>query len=165
MNIIDLIVCLVLVLAVWSGWRQGFIMQIFSLAGLVAGIWLAAHYGETVGGWLRLDEDIATPVGFIVVLLIVVLVVAIVGRAIRKLFHFAGLGVTDIVLGVIVAVAKYLLVLSVAFAVLDALNEDYTLVKAQTIETSKSYKPIMRLSKSIFPFLEWIGQQVPQKNE
>ena len=59
MNSIDLIVCLVVVLAVWNGWRQGFIVQICSLAGIVAGIWLAARFGSVVGGWLRLDPEIA----------------------------------------------------------------------------------------------------------
>ena len=45
MNTLDLIVCLVLALAVWNGWRQGFILQVCSLAGIVAGIWLAAQFG------------------------------------------------------------------------------------------------------------------------
>ena len=49
MNTIDLIVCLILALAVWNGWRQGFVMQICSLAGIVAGIWLASRYGVYVG--------------------------------------------------------------------------------------------------------------------
>jgi len=58
LNAVDLIVCLVLVLAVWNGWRQGFILQVCSLAGIVAGIWLAAQFGTQVGEWLRLDPDI-----------------------------------------------------------------------------------------------------------
>ena len=45
MNTLDLIVCLVLALAVWNGWRQGFVVQICSLAGIVAGIWIAARLG------------------------------------------------------------------------------------------------------------------------
>ena len=116
MNTIDLIVCLILALAVWNGWRQGFVMQICSLAGIVAGIWLASRYG-----------------------------------------------VYDIVLGIAVSVLKYMLVLSVLFSAFDSLNEDYTLVGPQTIEKSKSYKPVMRLSEAVFPFLEWVGEQVPQE--
>jgi len=45
LNTLDLIVCLVLALAVWNGWRQGFVVQICSLAGIVAGIWIAARFG------------------------------------------------------------------------------------------------------------------------
>lgn len=164
-NTIDLIVCLILVLAVWNGWRQGFVMQVCSLAGIVAGIWVASRYGAAVGGWLKLDETISAAGGFVVVLLAVILLVAIAGRLVRKLCHFAGFGIADIVLGIAVSVLKYLLILSVLFSAFDTLNEDYTLVGARTIEQSRSYKPVMRLSEAVFPFLEWVGEQVPQQEE
>ena len=148
MNTLDLIVCLVLALAVWNGWRQGFVVQICSLAGIVAGIWIAARFGAQVGGWLRLDDEVVAAGGFV-----------------RKVFHFAGLGVADTLLGIAVSVLKYLLVLSVLFSAFDALNEDYCLVGPRTIEQSKSYKPVRWLSESIFPFLEWVGERVPRQEE
>ena len=165
MNAVDLIVCLVLVLAVWNGWRQGFILQVCSLAGIVAGIWLAAQFGTQAGEWLRLDPGFAAAGGFVAVLVAVILVVAIAGRVVRKVFHFAGLGVADTLLGIAVSVLKYLLVLSVLFSAFDALNEDYCLVGPRTIEQSKSYKPVRWLSESIFPFLEWVGERVPRQEE
>ena len=55
LNTIDFIVCLVLGLAVWNGWRQGFIVQVGSLVAVVVGLWLAARYGAVVGERLRLD--------------------------------------------------------------------------------------------------------------
>ncbi len=165
MNAVDLIVCLVLVLAVWNGWRQGFILQVCSLAGIVAGIWLAARFGTQVGEWLQLEPDIASAGGFVTVLIAVILVVAIAGRLVRKLFHFAGFGIADTLLGIAVSVLKYLLVLSALFSAFDTLNADYTLVSPETIEKSKSYKPVMRLSEAVFPFLEWVGEQVPGPDE
>ena len=80
MNAVDLIVCLVLALAVWNGWRQGFILQVCSLAGIVAGIWLAAQFGTQAGEWLRLDPGFAAAGGFVAVLVAVILVVAIAGQ-------------------------------------------------------------------------------------
>lgn len=154
-----------LVLAVWNGWRQGFIVQICSLAGIVAGIWLAARFGAQVGAWMHLDPDVAAAGGFVTVLVVVVIVVAIAARVVRKAFHFAGLGVADTVLGVAVSVLKYLLILSALFSAFDRLNEDYCLVGPETIEHSKSYKPVKRLSEAIFPFLEWVGEQVPLRDE
>ncbi len=165
MNAVDLIVCLVLVLAVWNGWRQGFIVQICSLAGIVAGIWLAAHFGAEVGRWLGLDAEVAAAGGFVTVLVVVIIVVAVAARLVRRLFHFAGLGILDIILGVAVSVVKYLLILSVLFSAFDRLNVDYSLVKARTIEQSRCYKPILHLSESLLPFLEWVGDRVPHPGE
>lgn len=165
MNAVDLIVCLVLALALWNGWRQGFIVQICSLGGIVVGIWLASRFGAEVGGWLRLDEEVTAAGGFVTVLVVAVLVVAIAGRLIRRLFHFAGFGVADILLGMAVSAVKYLLVLSVLFSAFDKLNVDYSLVGPKMIEQSRSYRPIMRLSGSLLPFLEWVGDRVPMKEE
>lgn len=162
MNAIDLIVWIVLALAVWGGWKQGLIVQICSLAGIVAGIWLAAHFGAQAGAWLGLDGDIAAPGGFVAVLVAVVLAVAVVARLIRKLFRFAGFGVADVLLGIVVATLKYMLVLSVLFSAFDSLNADYAIVGRETIDGSACYGPVMRLSDAVFPFLEWVGERIPQ---
>ena len=106
LNAIDLIVCLVLILAVWSGWRRGFIVQMCSLAAIVTGIWLASRFGLPLGRCLRLDDEIAAAGGFVVVFVLTILAVAIAGRLLRKLFRFAGFGVADIVLGIIVSIER-----------------------------------------------------------
>lgn len=164
MNWIDLIVALVLIVAVVSGWRRGFVVQVCSLAGLVAAIWLAARYGAAAGGWLGMDPDVAAPGGFVAVLVVVVVVVAILARTLRRLFRFAGLGVADIVLGVAVSVLKYLLLLGVLFTAFDRLNADYTLVGLQTIRSSVAYRPVMRISEMVYPLLEWVGDRVPLRD-
>lgn len=165
MNWIDLIVALILIVAVWNGWRQGFVVQVCGLAGLVVAIWLAARYGAAVGGWLRLDEDVAAPGGFVAVLVGVIVAAAILARAVRKLFRFAGFGIPDIVLGVAVSVLKYVLLLGALFSAFDRLNRDYTLVGPQTIETSIAYRPVIRISGMVYPFLEWVGDRVPLRGE
>lgn len=165
MNTIDFIICLVLALAVWNGWRQGFVMQVCSLAGIVAGIWLAARFGPQVGAWLRLDASAASAGGFVVVLIAALLVVGLVGRGLRRLFRFAGFGWADTLLGIAVSVLKYLLVLSALFSAFDHLNRDYDLVKRQTIEASKGYQPVLRLSRSALSFLKRVGEQVPARGE
>ena len=154
MNVIDLIVCLVLALALWNGWRQGFIVQVCSLAGILAGIWLASRYGAVVGGWLRLDEQFAAAGGFIALFVVVLIVVAILARLLRRLFRFAGLGAADVLLGVVVSLAKCLLALGVLFAAFDRLNGQYDLVEERTLEQSISYQPVMHLSESLLPFVE-----------
>lgn len=165
MNIIDLIVCLVLFVAVWNGWRKGFIVQMGALVALAAGLWLAWHYGPVAGGWLRLDESVRAPGGFVAVLLVVLVAVAVAGRILRKLFRFVGFGWLDTVLGIVVSVFKYLLLLSALFVAFDRLNADYAIVGRRTIDSSVSYRPVMRLSKSLFPFVEQVSGRLQQQEE
>ena len=45
MSVIDLIVGLLMLWAVFNGWRQGLILQLCSLAGIVLGAWLGIRFG------------------------------------------------------------------------------------------------------------------------
>lgn len=161
MNTIDLVVYLVLALALFEGWRRGAILQICSLAGLVAGIWLAARYGAAVGTWLGIDPAASAAGGFAAVLVATVIAVAVLARLLRRLFRFAGFGIPDILLGIAVAVLKYLLLLSVAFAALESLNADYGLVNRETVVSSRWFGPVRGLSDRLLPFIDWVGDRIP----
>lgn len=63
MNILDIIVWLALAVAVFNGWRKGFIGKLFSLAGLVGGIWLALGYGARCGEALHMEGTTAAVAG------------------------------------------------------------------------------------------------------
>lgn len=161
MNILDLVVYIVLLLALYEGWRRGLILQLCSLVGIVVAIWLAARYGDVVGRWLGMDEAVAVAGGFAVVLVVTLVAVAVAGHLLRKIFRFAGFGLLDILLGIVVAVIKYLLLLSVAFAALERLNADHALVERRTIESSHWYEPVRGLADRVFPFIDWVGEQIP----
>jgi len=157
MNPIDLIVCLVLAVAVWNGCRLGFIVQLGSLIALIAGVWLAARYADAAGAWLRLDAEVRCAGGFAAVFVATILAAGIGARLLRKIFHWVGFGLPDRLLGVTVSVLKYLLLLSVLFALFDRLNADRSLAKEEILETSRTYRPVMRLSEELLPFIERIG--------
>ena len=165
MNLLDLIVWIVLVLAVWNGWRQGMIRQLLSLAGLAAGIWLGVRYGAQAGGLLGLEPPYASPGGFLAVLLATMIDVALLGRLLRGVCHLAGLGVADVVLGILFSLAKTVVVLSLAASLLGFFNTDYRLVSREKIASSHSYGPLTEISERILPYLEWVGEQVPRQLE
>ena len=160
MNILDLLICLVLVVAVWNGWRRGFILQICSLVALVAALWLAVRFGSEAGAMLHIDKAYVEPAGFVVVLVAGLLVVGFVARIVRKIFSFAGLGVFDGLLGIVVAAFKYLLLLSALFAALERLNVDGALIPKEVIESSRGYRPVCELSRQLLPLAGWVGEQV-----
>ena len=154
MNIFDLIAFIVLVFALWRGWRQGCIVQLCSLAGLILAVWLAARFGPDAGLRCGIDPEIAAPAGFLVVLLVVLVAVAIVGRIVRKIFRFAGLGLLDVLLGIAVAVVKYALLLSVLFTAFEHLNDDFRFVEQQQIEQSHTFRPLQQTAEKLFPVIE-----------
>lgn len=163
MNFFDLLVYLVLAVAVWNGWRKGCVVQLCGLAGLVIAVWLAARFGPEVGHFLKFEGQVAAPGGFIIVLLVALCAAAIVGRAIRKLLRFAGLGFVDVVAGIAVAVVKYVLLLSVLFSAFERLNTDFHFVEPQTLEQSKTYRPVLRVAEWVFPFVERMQAEASER--
>ena len=95
------------------------------------------------------------------VLVATAIAVAVLARLLRRLFRFAGFGIPDILLGIAVAVLKYLLLLSVAFAALESLNADYGLVNRETVVSSRWFGPVRGLSDRLLPFLDWVGDRIP----
>ena len=98
--------------------------------------------------------------GFLAVFVVVLIAVAIVGRLLRKVFHFAGFGIPDHLLGVAVSAAKTLLILGLLFSAFESLNKDHTLAEEKTLDRSVCYRPMIRLADSLFPLLEWAKEQV-----
>ena len=82
--------------------------------------------------------------------MVVLIAVAIVGRLLRKVFHFAGFGIPDHLLGVAVSAAKTLLVLGLLFSAFESLNKDHTLAEEKTLDRSVCYRPMIRLADSLF---------------
>lgn len=161
MNGIDLIVILVLLLGLWNGWRRGAVVQLCSLLGMAAGVWLAWRTGAAAGVWLGLDEALAAPVGFVAVLAATVLAVAVLAHVVRRLGRLAGLGWLDTLLGIVFAVAKHLLVLSLLFRAFDRMNGVCAWVDPHRLEASATYVPVMRLSEPLLPLAEWAEGRLP----
>lgn len=107
----DIVIALLLVAAAVQGWRQGVIIQVLGLAAVVAGIFLARAYSETIGAALGLQGSTAVVAGFAIIFVATVLVVALIGRLTRGLFRIVGLGVFDSIFGVVFSLLKvYVLV-------------------------------------------------------
>lgn len=147
MNGIDIIIIAALAWAVFNGWRRGMIFQIGSLAGVVIGVWAAAHYGASVGRTLHIPDEFATAGGFALVLVGVMIALALVSRLLRKVFSFAGLGTLDIVLGILFSCIKMLVILCAALWVFKFANgEEHRFVSAETLAASKLYGPILGIA-------------------
>lgn len=163
MNLFDLLVCIVLALAVWNGWRRGCILQLCSLAGLFIAVWLAARFGAEVGRFVGLEGGAVAPGGFVIVLLAALCVAAVIGRMLRKLLNFAGLGIADILLGIAVSVVKYVLLSSVLFTAFERMNAEFRMVEPRTIERSKTYRPMLTVADRVFPFVERLWEEASEQ--
>lgn len=164
MNILDIIVWLILALAVFNGWRKGFIGKLFSLAGLVGGIWLALSYGTRCGEALHMEGTTAVVAGFLIVLITVAVAANLIGRLVGKACSSIGLGGLDTLLGIFLALVEAVLLLGLSFKGLDYFAP--TLISRETRKASKCYGPVMRVADGVFPTLgDYARKYLPQPKQ
>ena len=126
-------------------------------------VWLAARFGAEVGRFVGLEGGAVAPGGFVIVLLAALCAAAVIGRMLRKLLNFAGLGIADILLGIAVSVVKYVLLSSVLFTAFERMNAEFRMVEPRTIERSKTYRPMLTVADRVFPFVERLWEEASEQ--
>lgn len=149
MNVLDIIVWLALAAAAFNGWRKGLVGILFSLAGLVGGVWLALSFGTRCGQALHLEGPTAAAAGFTVVFLAAAVAANLAGRLAGKACSTIGLGGLDTLLGIALALAETVLLLGLAFKGVDCIAP--SLIGPPTREESRCYGPLMRATDAVFP--------------
>ena len=160
MNVFDIIVYIALAWAVFNGWRKGFLLQMLSLVAIVAAIYLSTEYGQMLGSMLGMEAPTASIAGFIIIFLAALLGITILAHMMRAVFRFAGLGVADVLLGVLLSVVKVGLIVAVLFAWFDSVNKDYEWASKQTIDESRWYKPIAKVVDKVTPYFEEFTENI-----
>lgn len=158
MSIIDIIILLFLIPALISGLRKGFISQVTAIISLVLGAWLSCRFatllGQWASGWIEADIRILNIVAFIVIFIMVVIGLHIIGKLIEGIIKLVMLGWLNKLLGVLFAILKWGLVISLLVMFFDSLNSNLELVPKEKLDESVLYNPINSIGGTIFPYLK-----------
>lgn len=154
MNGLDIFFAVILLWALFNGWRKGLVKQLFSLAGVVIGIWITAKYGAYVGAWIPGDEAYTTPAGYLLLLLVSMIGLGLLGRAVSGLFSLAGFGTLDVVLGVLLSVVKWSVLLGVVCYGFVKLDPEGVVLDRKYRDASRVFTPLSRIPVRVMPFVE-----------
>lgn len=159
MNIFDIIVYLSLAWAVFNGWRRGFLLQMLSLLAVVAALFFATQYGSELERILGIDIGVQGVVGFIVIFVAAMILIAVSGYVLRAVFRFAGLGAIDVLLGILFSVAKVALIVSVLFSWFDNANKSYEWASRECVAESRWYEPVKGITDKLTPYFEELADK------
>jgi len=157
MNIsaIDIILLLCLGWGAFKGFRKGFIIQSFSILGLVLAIWggfaFAGMLEPFMKNHFRVGDLACYIVSFIVVFLSVLMLVYISGYLVTKVADAVALGMINRLSGAVFGIFTNVLVLSVLIMLFNRVNEKKQFIEKETLEKSYLYKPIEKVAPAIFP--------------
>lgn len=165
MNVLDIILIIFLLWAIYRGFKDGIVVQLGGLAGLFLGIYLAFRYGTALGLWLGIGEKWATVAGFAIIVVLVLVAIAVLGRLLRGLFELAGLSVLDKAGGIIVSLVKMGLILGLILYSFDWINRQQGWVKQAKLDKSVLYRPLTEGAKLAFPYIDFVKDKLFARND
>lgn len=119
LNYFDVAVGSIVLLLGLKGLLNGFSKEVFGLAGIVGGVFVASHLGGLIGKFLsdalfHFETSTAVNlVGFIFALGIFWLLMVALGAGFKKLSSLSGLGPIDRILGFVIGSSKFFFILSI----------------------------------------------------
>jgi membrane protein required for colicin V production len=120
MSTLDTLLIIVILLCGILGIYWGFIRQVLSVAGLIAGLVLASRYGERVGDWLSsfiTNNTVVQALGFLLVLIAVSATVSLLATLLRRFVGLLFLGWLDHLIGGVLGLIQGMLLCTVILLV------------------------------------------------
>lgn len=159
MNWVDIALIGIILFGGYQGYRQGFLMALFSLLAIFLGILGAFKLMGIALIFLSdrfdIDEKVLPYVAFALVFLLIVIIVNLVGKTLRASIDKSFLGRIDEAAGAGLGSLKMVFLLSVVIWIVAALKLDY---RPEWAEDSK----LMPYIAGFAPLVsDWVGELVP----
>lgn len=157
MGVIDIVLGVLILFGLVRGFMKGLFVEVASLIALIAGVYGAIHFSNFAAEFLQTktewNEKTINIVAFAITFVIIVLAIALAGKALTKLADFAALGIINKLAGGVFGALKIALILSVILNIFDKMNSTITFVDEEHTENTMLYNPVKSLVPTIFPSL------------
>ena len=158
MGVLDIIIVCCFLPSLYFGAKNGLVKQIVSILFLFFGMSLAIKCSHTfsgyIQGFIQMDEKWIKVLSFIIIFAAVAIVLSLIGKLIEKIIKVTLLGWLNRLLGIVMALAKTALILSLAIYFLDSLNELLGIIPEEKIAESNFYEPMLGFARTVFPALK-----------
>jgi membrane protein required for colicin V production len=143
---------------------QGFVKQLASLVGLVAGLLVARALFGVAGQWLAPEigtsVTVAQIIAFLLIWVLVPLAFTIVAAILSRALSVVHLGWVNRWLGSGLGVLKYLMLVGLVIHAIEYIDPKGQLVSAEKKEASVCYYPVYKLTSALFPVFKQAGEQL-----
>ncbi len=167
MNYIDLIIVILVLISAISGAFKGFIHEVSSLIGLIAGIWCAVKFSGALKTFLVKRWDVTYQyidvVSFVIIFVAILILIGIASKAIEKTIESAKLSTINRILGLVFSAFKTIFFLGVFFILIENLHKSLPFLPVQSINEAKYAQPIKVISLKTFPYLKNMFDDVDEE--
>jgi membrane protein required for colicin V production len=157
MNWIDIAIVVILILSMVMGFINGLVKEVASLAALILGIWGAIRFSsftaEKLYDYFDMTGQYVGIIAFLITFGIIVVIIHFIGIVADKIVDAISLGFVNRLLGIAFGLLKSVLIMSVFFVVLNAIDTRKPFLPRERIEESMFYNSISDIAPAIFPII------------
>lgn len=154
---IDLFLIVLLLWALFSGWRNGFIKEVVSTVGFLVGLFVAATCYTALGEYLSVDgsetNQVTSIIAFFILWIIVPIALGFAANLLTRALKGMQLGIPNSILGAIVSFVKFLILISCILNVMGALN----ILDESKRKDSALFEPVCNVVRAFLPENGTIG--------
>lgn len=158
MGIIDIIILVIVFASAIIGAFKGFISQLVSMASLVLGIIGASKFTPAIADYLKAyintSETTLHIICFIVLLLAIILICGLVGRAVEQIIQLSMLGWMNRLLGIIFSAIKAVIILSLVTVLIGYIQKTWNVLPENMFSGSIIYPHLVEVADKICPLFK-----------
>jgi len=155
MNVLDIILGSLLLFGLVRGIMKGLFVEVASIVALILGVYGAIYFSDFAAAFLEnrvdWDEKYINITAFAITFIVIIVVIALAGKALTKIADFASLGILNKLLGGVFGALKIGLILSIVLIIFNKMNSNIPLIEDHELEDSLLYKPVKSIAPIIFP--------------
>ncbi|GAB5538906.1 MAG: hypothetical protein Salg2KO_10090 [Salibacteraceae bacterium] len=153
----DIVLSIPLLFAAWKGFRKGLIIELASIAALIAGIYVSANFSEIVGGylseWFEIKGTWLGYVSFIVTFIGVVFGVYALAKVIERAINLVALKLVNKLLGSAFGLIKMVLIISIILNIMSWFDQLVPVMSKSEPNKSLLFEPILTAAPTVLPVL------------
>lgn len=142
-------------------------MEVATLAAFFLGVWGGMKLSDLVACWIRDLFSSQSPyiplIAFGLVFIVILIGVFAVAKFIEKSMEKSALSIFNKLAGAAFGCAKFLLIISVFFFVIDAIEKSVTVIPRPIKNNSLLYQPVASIAPAVIPGLRSseLGKMIP----
>ena len=164
MNWIDILVLIPLCWYAFRGFKNGFLMEIVSLAALFLRLFISYKFSDLIALWIT-GTTLAKPISFSLCFVLTIVLVNLLGRILKRALKPVLSEFLDKILGLLFGALKVILVFGVLFYFVDTVDKKEIFVKHEVKETSVAYRCLSPVMSHVLEWKETRKQETEESCE
>ena len=154
MESLDIVISILLLLIAVRGFIKGFVRELSSLVALVAGIYAAFFFSDIMAEFIQtmfnLHSKYLHLIAFAVTLILIMVLIAFVGKMLHKVVESLSLGLLNRIAGAVFGILKGILLLSLLIMLLNYFQLTNDLISGEKQNQSRFYHKIESFAPMLF---------------